>query len=226
MTKVTINCLYCGDEVVISQAEAKKRKYCSGSCAANHRHKDRKAEQVCPCGRKFRTTKGEIARGGKYCTNRCKYRFRKRPSGLTYSIKVNNRGCFPKGHKPWNAGKSCSDKELQHLIEIGAKPREHRSQKTEFKSEEVARERNAQWMGERVGYRALHTWVRRTFGEPVVCEECGSRKNVEWANMNHFYRRNREDWKALCKKCHVRYDRRTRWGVVSSIFGYNQERSL
>lgn len=57
----------------------------------------------CPCGtiittfpsRQFRT---------KYCSQKCKYIFRKRPSGLTYKIKTINKGWFKKGHKTFNKG--------------------------------------------------------------------------------------------------------------------------
>ena len=66
---------------------------------------------------------------------------------------------------------------------------------------------NHQWKGDFVGYRALHYWVERQFGKPVVCEFCKETKNkIHWANKSHHYKRNLFDWIRLCAKCHKQYD--------------------
>ena len=71
-------------------------------------------------------------------------------------------------------------------------------------------EKNATWKGDKVGYSGLHDWVYRTLGTPTRCLFCGeTKKNLQWANKSHEYKRDREDWLSLCAKCHARYDKRS-----------------
>jgi hypothetical protein len=47
------------------------------------------------------------------------------------------------------------------------------------------------------------------FGKPKKCDHCGTtdtEKHYDWANVDHKYRRRREDFKRLCRSCHLRYD--------------------
>lgn len=72
------------------------------------------------------------------------------------------------------------------------------------------------WKGDSVGYHALHVWVRKTYGSPTSCENCGGKSkkvgtlrkvsNIQWANISKKYTRKREDWMALCSKCHYKFD--------------------
>ncbi len=70
------------------------------------------------------------------------------------------------------------------------------------------------WKGDNVGYRALHYWVQKTLGKPKKCSFCdiqnklgnGGRSTIQWANKDHKYKRKKEDWIALCYKCHYKYD--------------------
>jgi hypothetical protein len=64
------------------------------------------------------------------------------------------------------------------------------------------------WKGDKVGYVALHSWVRRERGTPSKCEHCGTTTAVkyEWANKSHKYKRDLSDWLRLCVPCHSRYD--------------------
>ena len=73
-------------------------------------------------------------------------------------------------------------------------------------------ENNKEWRGDKVGYRALHHWVKRYKGIPLFCEFCGeeqtmSHKKVHWANRSGKYLRDLTDWLSLCAKCHSAYDR-------------------
>lgn len=63
------------------------------------------------------------------------------------------------------------------------------------------------WKGDNVGYFALHSWIRHHFKKPSQCEECG-RENVplDWANVSGQYKRERSDFKALCRSCHWKKD--------------------
>lgn len=62
------------------------------------------------------------------------------------------------------------------------------------------------WKGENVKYSGLHMWVRKHLGKAVECSVCGSRSYVDWANISHSYKRNLEDWKQMCRSCHLIYD--------------------
>jgi hypothetical protein len=71
----------------------------------------------------------------------------------------------------------------------------------------MAGNKNGQWKGDKVGYAALHIWVKRNFGKPTSCEFCDAKVNVQWANKSGDYMRGRSDWMTLCAKCHYHYDR-------------------
>ena len=79
------------------------------------------------------------------------------------------------------------------------------------------------WKGNKVGYGALHCYIKKLFGKPVQCEHCGiknknvtykksnkieKRSRVQWANKSGKYLRDRNDWLQLCPKCHAKYDKR------------------
>jgi len=67
------------------------------------------------------------------------------------------------------------------------------------------------WKGDDVGYFALHSWVVRHKGKPQICEHCGAtskEKWLHWANIDHKYKRNLNDYISLCASCHSKYDRK------------------
>jgi len=65
------------------------------------------------------------------------------------------------------------------------------------------------WKGENASYSAKHYWVSSRFGRPSKCEFCETEDSpkYEWANVSGNYIRERSDWKRLCKKCHIAFDR-------------------
>ena len=70
-------------------------------------------------------------------------------------------------------------------------------------------EKNSQWKGDNVGYQCLHAWVYRYKGEPKQCEFCDTtnkEKRLTWASKSREYRRDLDDWIALCYSCHMKYD--------------------
>ena len=76
----------------------------------------------------------------------------------------------------------------------------------------VLAEKNINWKGNKVGYRALHRWIRsRKFGGNI-CEFCGklktTPKSIHLANKTGKYLRNLTDWLWLCVKCHKKYDKK------------------
>ena len=71
-------------------------------------------------------------------------------------------------------------------------------------------EKHHNWKGDKVGYGALHMWVRHQYGKPLWCMFCMSVQNVHWANISHKYKRDIHDWMELCVKCHRKYDDSTK----------------
>lgn len=66
-----------------------------------------------------------------------------------------------------------------------------------------------QWKGDDVGYFGVHDWMTSRYGQPIGCEVCGTddpEKRYEWANLSGEYRRDRDDFKRMCKKCHNDFD--------------------
>lgn len=72
-------------------------------------------------------------------------------------------------------------------------------------------EKNPRWMGDKVSYGAIHSWVRTHFGKPRTCESCGIKElnsyKMHWANLSKEYKRERKDWVRLCAKCHKNFDK-------------------
>ncbi len=69
-------------------------------------------------------------------------------------------------------------------------------------------EDNGSWQGEKVGYHALHDWVRYWKVPTGTCEECGAspgygraRGGTQWANVSGEYRRDLDDFRELCPGC-------------------------
>lgn len=74
-------------------------------------------------------------------------------------------------------------------------------------------EKSKDWKGENASYVAIHQWVRR-WKKKTQCSVCGEKdKRLEWANIDHQYRRNLDDYICLCVRCHKIYDIKT--GLVN-----------
>jgi len=70
-------------------------------------------------------------------------------------------------------------------------------------------DKNNKWKGDKVGYHALHDWIRNNYGRPRKCEskDCSHKStNYQWSNVSSRYKRERKDWKQLCVPCHKRND--------------------
>lgn len=91
--------------------------------------------------------------------------------------------------------------------------------------EKTTGEMNYAWKGENVSYRGLHQWIRRKKGLPRKCMHCGKTSDkprvIQWANIDGRYRRNPDDFVALCCSCHKYHDinlrRPTTLGSPSAI---------
>jgi hypothetical protein len=74
--------------------------------------------------------------------------------------------------------------------------------------------KNWNWKGGIDYYHTTHRMIKRKKGFPKKCEHCGKigkkikgQWNIQWANIDHKYRRVLEDYIGLCALCHARYDR-------------------
>ncbi len=73
----------------------------------------------------------------------------------------------------------------------------------------MANEKHHSWMGDKVGYYALHSWVTRHLGKPQECVYCGKDKSegtIDWASISRKAKRDLNDFISLCRSCHRNYD--------------------
>jgi hypothetical protein len=136
----------------------------------------------------------------RYCTKSC----------AQQHILVND-GRRKKGEPAWNKGL------------LGYMAGRITSEDTKTKIRETNRARNylrKDWKGDRVGYSALHCWLDAYFVKNE-CEDC-RRKNcrLEWANISGEYKRDINDFRVLCVRCHSAFDRDKR-GVRKFLFESN-----
>ncbi|HPV97945.1 MAG TPA: hypothetical protein PLZ78_08975 [Spirochaetota bacterium] len=67
----------------------------------------------------------------------------------------------------------------------------------------IAGEKHPNWKGDKVGYFALHGWVKRKLEKPSVCSVCGIKASrMEIHNKSGKYKRDLSDWQWLCAGCH------------------------
>lgn len=69
-------------------------------------------------------------------------------------------------------------------------------------------EKNGMWVGDRVKYAGLHAWVRAHKPKSVKCENCKEAEPLDLANVSGKYKRDINDFKWLCRKCHMLEDSR------------------
>jgi len=144
---------------------------------------------------------------GKYCSVKC-------------------YGISKKGKPTWNTGtkgvmkpNKTSFKKGNPAPKTAFKKGQRASPETEFKKGENLEKNHHNWKGNRVEYGALHDWVKARKGKPQICKHCGVIPNpckccgainkgtrLQWANIDHKYRRNLDDFISLCVSCHKKYD--------------------
>lgn len=56
-------------------------------------------------------------------------------------------------------------------------------------------------------YNALHKRIGRNLQRPDICENCARQVKLQWAHVHGApFADARENWRALCSKCHSAYD--------------------
>ena len=73
-------------------------------------------------------------------------------------------------------------------------------------------EKNYSWVGDKIGYSGIHTWIVRTYGPAkdypcMICAGTNGSKKIDWANISGEYKRDAQDWTTLCRKCHMAFDK-------------------
>jgi hypothetical protein len=68
--------------------------------------------------------------------------------------------------------------------------------------------KNGMWKGDIVSYTALHQWVKRNKPKPELCEECKEIEPYDLANISGEYKRDTDDYKWVCRRCHMEIDGR------------------
>ena len=65
---------------------------------------------------------------------------------------------------------------------------------------------NGMWLGDNVGKKAVHEWVKRRKPETKLCEFCRLKPPYELANLSGYYLRDLNDYRWLCRSCHNKFD--------------------
>lgn len=68
--------------------------------------------------------------------------------------------------------------------------------------------KNPMWKGNNVGYDSLHRWIERNKPKIELCENCNKEKSYDLANISGEYKRDIDDYKWLCRRCHMKEDGR------------------
>lgn len=72
--------------------------------------------------------------------------------------------------------------------------------------DKVTDEKHYAWKGDKVGYRALHEYVRRRLLMPEFCIVCDKKPPTDLANITGIYNRELKNWGYMCRVCHLIYD--------------------
>lgn len=68
--------------------------------------------------------------------------------------------------------------------------------------------KNPNWVGDKITYNALHSWVRRYLTQSELCQCCNEKPSYDLANITGVYNREFINWKYLCRRCHMISDGR------------------
>jgi len=148
----------------------------------------------------------------KYCSQAC-YRSTRRSGDYT-ELPTTKDCLYCKGEynkhanysfRQWKQSKYCSQscamKYKTQVLGVGSS--------TAFVKGENLNEKHPLWKGEDAHIKAKHSWVKRHKGKAQqcsVCEKTNEYHTIDWANIDHNYRRVLEDYVPMCRSCHRHYD--------------------
>lgn len=132
---------------------------------------------------------------------------------------------FKKGEKPWNKGKRMPFDEVTRKM-LAEKAKNTIAKETKEKRNQrikglitYRRKNNDEWYEklpkgkdhpnykESITYGNLHKWINKVKPRKGKCELCGNEGRTEYSNNDHLYKRNTEDYKELCKPCHIKWEK-------------------
>lgn len=123
-----------------------------------------------------------------------------------YPYELINTGWFKPGQQPWNKGiKGKSSHMYGRKHSLGRKP--WNKGVTGYKANNGG-EKHASWKGDEVGYKSLHEWIRKYKPKVYLCEICKSQRPRDLANISGKYKRDIDDYRWLCRRCHMLSDGR------------------
>lgn len=100
-----------------------------------------------------------------------------------------------------------------------------KSKASELKIERIAKgnlaENNGLWKGDMVGKLALHDWIKCHKPQLELCEECKKVPPRDLANISGEYKRDINDFRWLCRRCHMLSD-----GRLDIFFSWSQKIKL
>lgn len=116
---------------------------------------------------------------------------------------------YPNGHdKGLYCSRACVPSKVENL---GTRMLGKKMNQTQLEAHRV---RIKDWWSTRlkkdVSYKALHNWVSRNKGRPKHCVKCKTDDpNIiyDWANIDHKYGRNLDNYIRLCRNCHCLMDK-------------------
>ena len=68
--------------------------------------------------------------------------------------------------------------------------------------------KNPNWKSGKIHLAPLHQWVHRNKPMSDKCENCGRHKKLDAANISGTYKRDINDFRWLCRSCHMMEDGR------------------
>lgn len=82
----------------------------------------------------------------------------------------------------------------------------HHSEETKKKWKRKG-ENNSNWRGCK-SVQQIHRWVVNEKGKAknYICECCKKKQATEWSNIDHKYKKDLRDFRALCRSCHQKWD--------------------
>ena len=121
---------------------------------------------------------------------------------------------FNKYGKSGAKRKSCSRKCSIELIKIARAKQIIPKESYKKMGLKNSQENSHQWKGEKVSYSGLHRWLYKYKKRPNECQHCGKENKINkngsnylhWANISGKYKRELDDYIALCPSCHKNYD--------------------
>lgn len=180
--------------------------------------KGKRVEKCETCGREF-INRNWKKRHARFCSIKC--------FGESNKKWIVCRMCHEKVNRPqnkmfcsykcagvWRKGKKISEKHRINLC--GPRPN-------------IRNEGHHMWVGDKVGYGALHQWVYANLGAPMRCWKCGkikkNNRQIHWSNRSGEYRREKSDWERLCVRCHKRRDLARGSGAKEIFLNYGKRRT-